>query len=463
MDQQHFQDSLEQLPESSAEYIQLPALTGGVGSMLLALKYQTDESQWWSGEQLRSMQQRQLAELLESSWHGVPFYRNRLQQAGYRPGRKLTEKVWRRVPVLRREDLQNQGERLGNKACPESHGKLTWVQSSGSTGTPVRVSASELSQYVTNALSLRVHHWHGQDLTGRLAIIRYLPGVPPEGLRREFWSQSTRTIYRTGPSFSLDIRTPVETQAEWLLQVNPHYLLTYPTHLQALIEHSRDRSLSLPALRQVQVISETLNPQVRSLCREQWGVEVIDGYSAQETGLLALQCPDHDHLHIQAESILLEVLDAAGRPCKAGEIGRVVVTPLHNFAMPLIRYEIGDHAQLGGPCGCGRGLQVLNRIMGRTRNMLRLPDGRSQWPSIGIVNYTDAAGVTIRQAQVVQHTLEQVELRLVTASPLSKTQESAVVEVLREALGYPFEVKVSYPEVISRSSSGKYEDFLSML
>jgi phenylacetate-coenzyme A ligase PaaK-like adenylate-forming protein len=61
----------------------------------------------------------------------------------------------------------------------------------------------------------------------------------------------------------------------------------------------------------------------------------------------------------------VEVLDEEGRPCAPGETGRVVATSLNNFAMPLIRYETGDTAEVGAPCPCGRGLPVLTRIMGR--------------------------------------------------------------------------------------------------
>ena len=76
----------------------------------------------------------------------------------------------------------------------------------------------------------------------------------------------------------------------------------------------------------------------------------------------------------------MEVLDNHGRPCKEGETGRVVLTDLHNFTMPLIRYEIGDYAEVGPPCACGRGLPVLARILGRSRNMLTLPAGDRIWP-----------------------------------------------------------------------------------
>src|SRR3546814_13116510 len=85
---------------------------------------------------------------------------------------------------------------------------------------------------------------------------------------------------------------------------------------------------------------------------------------------LALQCPEHEHYHVQSEAVLLEVLDEEDRPCRPGEVGRVVVTPLTNFAMPMIRYAVGGLAAVGAPCPCGRGLPVLTRILGRARDKI---------------------------------------------------------------------------------------------
>jgi phenylacetate-CoA ligase len=100
-------------------------------------------------------------------------------------------------------------------------------------------------------------------------------------------------------------------------------------------------------------MGEILEPGLRALCQRQWGVPARDNYSCTELATLALTCPEHDHLHIQAERVLLEILDDQNRPCAPGEVGRVVVTGLVNFATPLIRYEIGDRAVAGSPCPCG--------------------------------------------------------------------------------------------------------------
>src|SRR5262249_57510260 len=123
---------------------------------------------------------------------------------------------------------------------------------------------------------------------------------------------------------------------------------------------------------------------------------------------------------VQSENLLLEVLDERGRPCGPGETGRVVVTTLHNFAMPLIRYAIGDYATVGPPCPCGRGLPVLTRIMGRARNMLTLPDGKQIWPYFAGENLSGLAPT--RQYQLVQ--TSRTPLPLHTAAHPSPSQHN---------------------------------------
>jgi phenylacetate-CoA ligase len=153
-----------------------------------------------------------------------------------------------------------------------------------------------------------------------------------------------------------------------------------------------------------------------------------------------------------------EVLDGE-RPCQPGEIGRVVVTPLHNFAMPLIREEIGDFAEVGEPCPCGRGLPVLKRVMGRVRNLVTLPSGAQHWPLIGGRGLTEAA--PIRQFQLVQTSLEHVEVRLVVHREITSQEEASVKDVIRDRLRYPFELTVTYHDEIPRGPGGKFEDFRS--
>ncbi|MEE8270321.1 MAG: AMP-binding protein, partial [Alphaproteobacteria bacterium] len=374
---------------------------------------------------------------------------------------------WARLPLLRREEVQAAGDALVSGQVPPSHGGLSEIFTSGSTGKPVRAVRTELWSLFWSAFTVRDHLWHRRDLTGTLAAIRESgkgKAQYPDGSRAPSWGRSGGGAFATGPTVSLNITCSIEQQVEWLQRRNPDYLLTHPSIADRLAAHCLEHGIALPRLRQVETISEILRPATRALCRNAWGVPVVDLYTTREAGYIALQCPDHEHYHVQAEGIVVEVLDEGGHLCAPGEVGRVVVTPLHNFAMPLVRYDVGDYAEVGEPCPCGRGLPVLRRILGRRQNMLIMPSGEERWPLLSSSNIQALLAIApIRQYQFAQTARDVVELRLAVARPLTTAEEDALRGWVRDKFGHPFEVPIRYHAEIPRTAAGKYQDFVTEL
>ncbi len=213
------------------------------------------------------------------------------------------------------------------------------------------------------------------------------------------------------------------------------------------------------ALEEIRFISEPLDPELERRLADRWGLRATDIYSANEVGYIAFRC-ERGSLHVQGETLLVEILDEHGRPCATGEIGRVVVTALHNLATPLIRYDLGDYATLGEPCSCGRGLPVIRQVLGRVRNLVSTPDGRRSWP----VDLAKLRSVrAIRQAQFVQTAIDTIQLKFVSDRPLTTDEEGQATEAIRAALGYPFSVSFARVESIPRGPTGKFEEFMSLL
>jgi phenylacetate-CoA ligase len=157
----------------------------------------------------------------------------------------------------------------------------------------------------------------------------------------------------------------------------------------------------------------------------------------------------------------VEVLDAQGRPCGPGERGEVIVTPLHNFASPLIRYDTGDIAEVGAACSCGRGLPVLTRVLGRVRQMITLPDGSRHWP--GLPGARLRAAIPMRQFQFVQRARDCLDVYLVMERPMTADEERNCLAILAETFGPAFGFRLHFVERIDRSAGGKYEEFRSDL
>ncbi|MEO8008564.1 MAG: phenylacetate--CoA ligase family protein, partial [Betaproteobacteria bacterium] len=332
-----------------------------------------------------------------------------------------------------------------------------WLEyeSSGSTGEPIVVQGSELTNFFFGALALRNHLWHDHDLGAKLATIRTVVG----DAALPSWGPALDVAFRTGPCVTLNIVADLDRQISWLLEQRPVYLLTHPSNLLALAREFERRELRLPGLREVWTFGEVLPADLRAACKRAWGVKLTDIYTAEEVGYIALQCPEQEHYHVQTENVLVEIIDQQGRTCRPGEIGRVVITTLHNFAMPLIRYANGDYAEAGEPCPCGRGLPVLRRIMGRQRNMVVLPDGSRHWPSFPVENWQSLA--PIRQIQMVQQSLLKIEARVVTDRELTTDEMRKFKAALQTSLGYPFEIGIKRVPAIQRSPNLKFEDFVS--
>lgn len=442
-----------------------PAVADDRGAQLLALLWQFTQTERWPAEILFQHQLRQLDAVLDHAWRTVPWHRERLAAAGWRQGVALTPDALRMLPLLTRRDIQAAGAAMRSTAIPQQYGPVHENRTSGATGEPVHVLRTALDALMWQANTLRDHEWHGRDQSLKFAAIRAMsPGMaePPLGAAASGWGPASEAIRGTGPAVLLNLNADVAVQAAWLEQHAPGYLLTYPSNLTALVAHFSQSGRRIAGLRAVLCVGETVSPALRMSCRNVLGADIEDVYSSQELGYIALQCPVSSQYHVMAETMLVEVIDVNGNPCGPGETGRLVVSSLHNMAMPLIRYVVGDLATVGTACACGRTLPTLARIAGRERNLVRLPDGTMHWPLVGFHRFREIA--PIRQYQLIQQTLHSVEVRLVCDRPLSGEEEAQLAAVICEALTYAFSLHFTYFErELPRAANGKFEEFVCMI
>ena len=446
---------------SAVPGLRFPALVGAAALPLHSIFLQLERSQWLPAQDIEELQSRQLDALLAHVWNTVRWYHPRLRAAGIVPCEPVDRDAWQRLKLLTRRDLQDAGSLLHSNKVPPEHGKASRKQTSGSTGEPVEVLHSGLDQLMWQAITLRDHAWHERDLSGKLCAIRAGAKRTPDGTWHRGWGPPADLLFDTGLSAALPIDTDVAEQVRWLAERDPDYLLVYPTVLAAVVRRLEKDRVALPRLRQVRTIGEILPDATRDLCRDVLGVSVVDLYSSNEVGNIALQCPESDLFHLQSENLLVEILDANGAPSLPGGIGRVVITTLHGFAMPLLRYELRDYAEVGPPCRCGRGLPTLRRIQGRVRNMLVTPQGEIRWPLVGFAGYREVAPV--RQYQIAQLDRDHIEFRLVTDRPLVAGEEAALAGILRRNLGDFPRIDFRYFANLPLGVNGKFEEFVSLL
>lgn len=437
---------------------------------MLAVLHQFRATERLPPSDLENLQFRQLEALLSHTVRAVPYYGPILSAAGFIPGQPVTAELWQRLPVLSRAQVQEAGSQLHARELPAGHGSVATATTSGSSGRPVTIRKTALFQFYWQCITLRDHEWQGRDFGATwMAILRDDQRTDPakQGPLRRMsnWGGPMATVYPTGPGLFLDYRTSASELLDIILRERPAYIVTFPSLLRELVRESQVSDLRPQGLLEVRSTGEALNTELRELIIAAWStaketpLRVSEIYSAAETGIIAVPCQEENALHVQAEGVKLEILRDDGSPCKTGEEGRVVLTSLHNFAMPLIRYEIGDRAVFGPTCRCGRSLPVLAAIPGRARDMLTLPNGQHRFPyyAHGTMMQVDA----IVQHQVAQTALNEVEIRLVVRRPLTATEEAHVAGAATRGLGGGHKVKLVYRPEILRQASGKFAEFIN--
>ncbi len=421
-------------------------------------------SQTWSAQRLLVGQQQQLQALARWAQASTPFYRDHARWRG--PLQKLVAATpanfadrWRDLPIVAKADLRLQGPRFNSVRLPPGEEPADALRTSGSTGMPVEIKRSATARRMWQALTLREAYWQGRDLGARLGVARYLSKTRRGESGEVFpnWGPPFTPLHATGPRAVIHVGHSLDILDRWLEAARPQILLTYPSVLAGLMDRREGRPP--PGLVEASLISEPVSDALAERLKQDWSTKATQAYSAIDGGYLALQC-ELGRLHVQSEAVYVELLRDDDQPCSPGETGRVVLTPLHNFATPLLRYSIGDYATAGGSCACGREHPVIDRVLGRERNLVRRPDGSVGWPEgMGAVRKVAA----VQQAQFVQTALDHVDVRVKLSRPLREGEHETLVGIVRRVLGYPFDVGIVEVQEVERGPTGKFEEFVSRL
>lgn len=424
------------------------------GHRVLSLLAEYADGERRSAGELASRQQSRLRELAHHAHAHSPHFAARLRAARLTPDDLAEPGGLGALPPLTRRALVEAGDSLFCSSIPPEHGQVTTTTTSGSTGEPVSVRRTALCHLHWMACSLREHLWWKSDFAARFAVVR---ANLTAGVSRPDWGPPASLLFHTGPAEARPAMCPVDELVSWLTGFSPQHLLSLPGSLAAVIATLERTGQRLPELTTVRTVSETVSPALREQVRRMFGARIQDSYSSQEGGIMAAQCPEAGTYHV-SEHILLEIVDAEGRPCAPGQTGRILVTDLINFATPLIRYEIGDYAEVGEPCPCGRSLAPIRRFLGRERNLVLLPDGTRHWPLVGFHRWDEV--FPVRQFQFIQTDRESITAKMSADSRPTREQEDRLTAIIQAALGHRFDIRFAWQtEPLPRGPGGKFEEF----
>jgi phenylacetate-CoA ligase len=413
-------------------------------------------TEWLSAEELHAYQVPLLAKLLDHARRTTDFYKDRVDFNSDQPDH--IERTWSEIPILTRTEAIANAKRLRSRSTPAEIGPIVDLNSSGSTGMPFCFKRTAETLLADQALNDRMFGcWH-VDGNKSLAQIAYDHAAEAE-TARVLTIRGWRPACPNGIKHVLSTAFDIDIQLDWLAAYRPTYLGAYSSILKELAVAAQKRGIAL-RFDLIFSFATVVDSDLRTLCRAVFGSSIADTYGAQEAGHIAAQCGDCGEYHISAERCLVEILRDDGSPAVPGEIGRVIVTPLHSYAMPFIRYELGDLAEAGTATpSCGRGLPTLRRILGRYRNLFRFRDGTTVWPTPAPFH----TSIAVKQFQVVQTDFDHIEIRYVPESADQPIDLAALTQRVRSALRQPVNVTLRAVPTIPRSRNGKYEDFISQV
>lgn len=398
----------------------------------------------------------------------VPWYRARLPNLG----RDFTLDDLQRLPILSRLDLRDHREALRAPALPRGERLAGSTRTSGSTGQPVEVWHTANGLKLQGLLGQRQLRWFRFDPRAVYAAIK-LPGALPRAaggqpiavgatLRLPAWP-TLGEYFETGEYLGYASTAPIDDQLAWLHAHAPRHLVARAAVLEHLALAAEEIGPP-PSLDGVFAIADQVTPAMRRRLARVFGAPPHQNYGLNEMGLVAVRCAAGGRYHVHIEHCWHEIVDADGKACGPGEQGRLLLSCFSNPAMPLLRYDTGDRAQVAdGPCPCGRSLPAFAELVGRELHLAPLPPGtypRKEALTTILEALPAAMWRGLRQYQIRHHRDENFTLLLAGRSPPTAELERAVLAQW-QTVGAGHALRIEFRADIPPGLGGKFEIFVS--
>ncbi|HWR97503.1 MAG TPA: hypothetical protein VN317_03705 [Candidatus Methanoperedens sp.] len=411
------------------------------------------KNQWLSHEQLVSWQNERIRRLIEHAYCNVPYYRDVMNNLNLRPADIRSGQDLAKLPVLTREDIKENSQRLVAENIGRLKRKgLVKGHTSGTTGSPLEFYWDRATCVVNNAVDWRQKSWAGIGQFERCAVILGRTIVPIDRQRPPFWrvNHIHRTLWLSAFHMSPE-NLPLYVRA--LKEFKPSYIEGYPSTLYILAKFITARREQVP-LKAAFTSSETLFPVQRDTIEEAFGTRLFDFYGLAERVVFATECEQHSGHHLNMDYGLSEIVDGEGQVVKRGELGWMVGTGLHNFAMPLIRYKTNDITrERTSPCPCGRQFPLVDDVTTKAEDIITTLDGR--FISSSTLTHPFKPLENIVESQIVQEDISNIVIKIVKGPAYCDKDTTSLVEAMSARIGKGMDIHVEFVDRIARTASGK--------
>ena len=408
------------------------------------------EAERWPTERRRGWVQERLDATLRHAVRNVPYYKRTL--GAYQP--RFNEMVDRldlsELPCITKETIRQHAAEL--RADDAHRYRPTPVRTSGSTGTPTEFLVDRHTSVAHFASLWRVLNWAGYHFGDRFA------DMTGEVLANDalFHFDARLNCLRLS-SFNFK-KENVPLYHERLRKFRPGLIKGYPSALALFCRWTRELGVEPYRPRAVLTCAESVLDHQRAVIEETFGCPMFDFYAQNERAALISTC-EKGRYHVHEEYAHVELVPTSDDFRPPSPAAEIVTTTFHSFAMPLIRYRLGDLAEPDddGPCACGRAYRRVRRITGRVVDVVVTPDGRH----VGglAAAFLDAPG--IRVSQVVQETVDEIRVDVVRAQTYTPRDGESVLRELRTRLGGALRIRLNFVDSIAPGRNGKIQFIVS--
>ena len=421
----------------------------------VALRRRLELSQWWAPEVIERDRIDRLRSFLNVVGQRVPYYADLFKSIGFRPADVISVSDLQALPLLTKDTIRAQTERL--KA--DGHGPLSRSNTGGSSGQPLVFFVGKDRKSHDVAAKWRATRWWGVDIGDPEAVVWGSPvELGAQDRIRRLRDGLMRSVLL--PAFEMS-EVKLDGFVAALRKQRPKMLFGYPSALTHIAKHCQQRGVDMTDLgiRVAFVTSERLYDDQRAAIGRAFNCPVANGYGGRDAGFIAHECPSGG-MHLTAEDIIVELIGADGRPVGEGESGEVVVTHTATADFPFIRYRTGDMAIFDKRrCACGRGLPLLREIQGRTTDFVIAADGTVMHGLSLIYAVRDLPG--IHAFKIIQESRALTRVQIVREDGFDPGCVAGIVEAFKKRLGNGVDIRVDLVDEISPEKSGKFRYVVS--
>ncbi len=414
-------------------------------------------SERFDAAKMEKVTEARLQDLLRDAFLNVPYYQELAREKGFSHRDIGLHNFARLVPTLPKHVVRSAPQQFVSTAVARD--QLTYIQTSGSSGSPLPVATTQAAIQRNYAFFARYLGWHGVDPKQRGVTFAGRLLVPMSQAKPPFWRYNAAMDTLLCSSYHLSEQW-LGDYVRAIAAFKPNFIDSYPSAVASLATYMNRHGHSL-AIRPKVVItsSETLLDSQRAEIEQAFGCPVRDHYGCAEMAALITQC-EYGTYHVNPEFGILEVLREDGTACAPGEIGDICCTGFVNNTMPLVRYLIGDRAEsIANNCACGRAFPAIGKLHGRMDDVILTPEGNQ----VGRLDPAFKGGSGIREAQIIQTHIDRVRVLIVPDATFTKDAGDTLKKELQRRLSDRMEIAIETVAAIPRQRNGKFRSVVSLL